>query len=110
MDEQSRPNVSGPREALIRWAMFSTVIDGMDNVGLPSDCGELRQAFRETRDALVAAIEEKEKLGDLYQELLVAVANKYDGETRHDTALRYIRERESQCSGPGIAALAQEKP
>ena len=29
-----------------------------------------------------------------YHELVLAVANKYHGETRHETALRYIRERE----------------
>lgn len=31
---------------------------------------------------------------DLYMELLFAVASKFDGETRHQTALRFIRERE----------------
>jgi|JI10StandDraft_1071094.scaffolds.fasta_scaffold101188_8 hypothetical protein len=30
-----------------------------------------------------------------YNELLLAVSNKYPGETRHETALRYIRERET---------------
>lgn len=30
----------------------------------------------------------------LYHELLLSVGNKYEGETRHQTALRYIRERE----------------
>ena len=29
-----------------------------------------------------------------YEELIMAVSNKYPGETRHQTALRYIRERE----------------
>lgn len=32
---------------------------------------------------------------ELYQELLMAVENKYPGETRQETALKYIRERES---------------
>ena len=31
----------------------------------------------------------------LYNELLFAVGNKYPGETRHQTALRYIRQAES---------------
>ena len=31
----------------------------------------------------------------LYHELLYAVGNKYKGETRHQTALRYLREREA---------------
>lgn len=37
----------------------------------------------------------------LYMELLFAVARKYPNETRHETALRYIMERESrEFSGP----------
>lgn len=35
-----------------------------------------------------------------YNELIMAVGNKYPGETRHQTALRYIQERESATEGP----------
>lgn len=35
-----------------------------------------------------------------YNELLNAVETKHEGETRHQTALRYIREHESSSSGP----------
>jgi hypothetical protein len=35
-----------------------------------------------------------------YNELLMAVENKYEGETRHQTALRYIQEAERSCNGP----------
>ena len=38
---------------------------------------------------------EAEHLRGLYNELLYAVARKYEGESRHETALRYIREAES---------------
>ena len=31
-----------------------------------------------------------------YYELIMAVVNKHEGESRHDTALRYIKERENQ--------------
>ena len=34
-----------------------------------------------------------------YNELLYAVARKFDGETRHETALRYINEAENKCVG-----------
>ncbi len=51
-------------------------------------------ATGEISDAMV----EKAKL---YDELIYAVATKYEGEPRHETALRYIREREDrQVSGP----------
>jgi hypothetical protein len=35
-----------------------------------------------------------------YNELIMAVGNKYPGETRHETALRYIREAETNNAGP----------
>ncbi len=33
-----------------------------------------------------------------YNELILAVVGKFEGETRHETALRYIREREAGSS------------
>ena len=36
----------------------------------------------------------------LYMELLYAVASKHPGETRHQTALRYIRQRENMPANP----------
>lgn len=38
-----------------------------------------------------------------YYELINAVQNKYEGESRHDTALRYIKERENRNSEVGKA-------
>jgi hypothetical protein len=35
-----------------------------------------------------------------YHELIMAVGNKYDGESRHETALRYIRQAEAVGSTP----------
>ena len=32
-----------------------------------------------------------------YYDLLIAVARKFDGETRHETAIRYIREAEDRA-------------
>lgn len=36
---------------------------------------------------------------DDYNELIMAVARKFDGESRHETALRYIREAEERAVG-----------
>lgn len=47
-----------------------------------------------------------QELADKYHELLWAVARKFPGETRHETALRYIREAECQEA----ALAAQENP
>jgi hypothetical protein len=41
-----------------------------------------------------------------YQELLFAVARKFEGESRHATALRYIREREAAPSRAASAMSA----
>lgn len=46
-------------------------------------------------------------VADKYNELLYAVATKHPGETRHETALRYIREAEKRCNGP--ECLQKEK-
>lgn len=43
---------------------------------------------------------EASSLRDKYNELIYAVATKHDGETRHETALRYINECESRKSTP----------
>jgi len=47
----------------------------------------------------------------LYHELLYAVATKHPGESRHETALRYIREREDMArhDAGANAALAEPK-
>lgn len=57
------------------------------------------------RDAMRAfderniALADHERTRALYEELLYAVARKYPGETRHQTALRYIRQREQEPNG-----------
>ena len=50
---------------------------------------------------------------EAYNELIYAVATKHTGETRHQTALRYIREAETRNMGDGkpqraLAAEAKE--
>jgi len=47
---------------------------------------------------------EIERLRAQYYELIYAVATKHDGETRHETALRYIQEREKRIEGPACEA------
>lgn len=37
---------------------------------------------------------ERNRICEEYNELILAVGNKYEGETRHETALRYIKEAE----------------
>lgn len=57
-------------------------------------------------------VERNEKLESAYNELIMAVARKYPDESRHQTALRYIRDRESTTvSGrQSTAACEDEAP
>jgi hypothetical protein len=69
-------------------------------------------AIRGVADARIAEAQvdtnELSRLRGLYEELLFAVGNKYPGETRHQTALRYIQQAEAprisaaQCEGPNV--------
>lgn len=45
-----------------------------------------------------------DRLRAKYDELIYAVASKHEGETRHETALRYIREREASTGEGNVAA------
>jgi hypothetical protein len=41
---------------------------------------------------------------ELYLSLIYLVSNKYPGETRHETAARYITEAENKFSGPHVSS------
>jgi hypothetical protein len=54
--------------------------------------------------------EEIEQLRVSYQELIMAVSEKIPNESRHETALRYILERErSSCDGAAKTDLTREE-
>jgi len=70
---------------------------------------ELRsEGFYRTADAveLIELVEQQHReLERNYNELIMAVARKWPGETRHQTALRYIKDSEGRIS---MDALAQK--
>jgi hypothetical protein len=71
---------------------------------VPELVSRQREALEGLR-AQVAALEaERDRLRESYDDLIMAVVNKYPGETRHQTALRYIRQAE-QHSGEAMSAL-----
>lgn len=51
--------------------------------------------------------EAQAELAKQYNELIYAVARKFEGETRHQTALRYINEAERSCVGIGAQVSTQ---
>jgi hypothetical protein len=71
---------------------------------LPNASGEGRGASPRTSPPPCSASEltsqPERPLADRYNELLYAVARKFPGESRHETALRYIRQAEEVHAGP----------
>lgn len=63
--------------------------------------------------ALRAVLADRQRLAaerNLYWELIYEVARVYPGETRHETARRYIREREAPASGESAKAAVAVDP
>jgi hypothetical protein len=52
---------------------------------------------------------ERDALREKYEELIMAVGNKYEGETRHQTALRYIVKAEEPTTMRSVAIDAARK-
>lgn len=68
-------------------------------------CGmDMRIPSRHNADTIVKLEATTEK----YNELIMHVASKHPGETRHETAARYITERENQNLGPNQENLENE--
>ena len=57
--------------------------------------------FSQLRKALFELEQELERYKNLYNDLLFYVGTKYPGETRHETAKRYIQEKEKGVQGEG---------
>jgi hypothetical protein len=93
-----------------------------DNITLPrADAKQVRSAIRVFYNkysaeaahedagraiaALDAALAESDAIAAKYNELLMAVWHKYPGETRHETALRYITQAEQRIT---VADQAKE--
>jgi hypothetical protein len=60
------------------------------------------------RAELAACRDGADKLGDAYNELIMAVSSKYEGETRHQTALRYIVKAEEPTTMSSVACDARK--
>ena len=76
---------------------------------------ELRAYWKELNDFIATLLssrdtywkERVESEQRKYNELLLAVGNKYEGETRHQTALRYIQNAET--SNDSVAKLSNNE-
>ena len=92
------------------WSAWSYGTMSQDDFSLVA---EDRSRLEEIADAAMLAaaptppVSEDRKELELYGELLYAVANKFSGESRHQTALRYIRNAEK---GSDNATTQEDKP
>lgn len=64
----------------------------------------LREEVKDARSKVATAAAEIGMLQSSYNELIMAVENKYDGETRHQTALRFIRDSQKSSEEPAKEA------
>ena len=94
--------------ALVPVVPTHAILDVMFNAGIDMHDVDLTLVYR----AMLAAsptppVSEDQKDAELYKELIYAVANKFPGESRHQTALRYIRNAEK---GSDNAAMQEDTP
>jgi hypothetical protein len=65
--------------------------------------GQEREAYPAPAGSAPELTSQHERpLADRYNELLYAVGRKFPGESRHETALRYIRQEEKVHAGPSV--------
>ena len=79
-------------EALTR----DQLVDAIRQAIKCGDFARLVESRGQTQCVVYRPFAEANRLSGLYHELLFAVVRKHDDETRHETALRYIREAESR--------------
>lgn len=73
----------------------------------------LKAAHKAEADSLRERVAElqldHDHLSGKYYELIYQVSRKYPGETRHETALRYLREAERSHDATGNAGVAEQQ-
>ena len=86
--------------------------EALDNAGVAK--GAFGHSLRYRIGLLIERAEAAERgpsaeVTSLHDELLMAVEKKFPNESRHNTALRYIRERESVVSDPKVCDAAHKE-
>ena len=76
---------------------------------------ETAATMRTAAEVIAALKAERDEARSLHQELIFQVGKRFRGETRHETAKRYIREHDDHCGHGGPSAdlaaiLVAERP
>jgi hypothetical protein len=74
-----------------------------------ADIEELEVQIGAYQNAMLAELDANAALREQYNQLIHAVETKHEGESRHETALRYIREAEYKAVAAAVAALASQE-
>jgi hypothetical protein len=96
----------------VGWKLAGYLYDFKDNGATIPDWFTVRKAEAEApghfnvRDCYTPAPVQAQQAAPLYEELLFAVGNKHPDETRHQTALRYIRQAEAAGIGASSGSAA----
>ena len=90
-ESRSVPSLDLPNDA---WMLYRDAFRALFGNDKPIELSPA--ALQEMIERLAPVSETETTFKDLYFELLYAVANKYPGEDRHATALRYIQQAERQ--------------
>ena len=90
------------RQCEIRFLADAISVEGRV-FNLPSECTLVRES---DYDLLAAELAEAKRL---YYELIYQVANVHPGESRHETALRYLKQAEMPSPDNCGSMAAQEK-
>lgn len=69
---------------------------------------ELTEKLKATEEEMLFWRRESRRLRGQYNSLIFEVSHKFPGESRHDTAKRYIREREEYGIGIGTKQALKE--
>jgi DNA-binding FadR family transcriptional regulator len=76
---------------------------------LEADLEGVQNSYKTGMELYLALKAENTVLRETYNELIMAVESKFPGETRHETALRYIQQGERRDSSPAREALGQKE-
>ena len=93
LSDPTRPDLDAIERAAKAWVRLGS---------MPVSCSDLNAlvAYCRALESRVADLSAK------YDELIYGVGNKWRGETRHQTALRYIRQAETPAGTEGAAVKA----
>lgn len=92
------PKLPMPVSSLVKWCEY---FGDMHKSCSSNAAGQGREAYPAPAGSASLVAQPPRDVSELYHDLLYAVARKFPGESRHETALRYIRDTEERVGEAG---------